>query len=124
MHISVLKKPILHLFAEKRCSIFVDLTLGAGGHSDAICQAHPELTLLVGFDQDKKTLAQAETTLQPHSLKKLFIHSNFGHLLEKMGELGINEVDGILLDLGVSSMEFDQGERGFSFQHDGPSTCG
>jgi 16S rRNA (cytosine1402-N4)-methyltransferase len=120
MHISVLKEPILQLFAHKKCAIFVDLTLGAAGHSLAFCHMHPELSLLVGFDQDKDALALAEQNLQAVPVKKLLIHSNFNHLQEKLHEAGIREVDGILIDLGVSSMQFDQGARGFSFQNDGP----
>jgi 16S rRNA (cytosine1402-N4)-methyltransferase len=118
MHISVLQEPFLELFRNKTVSTFVDGTLGAAGHSLVLAKEHPELQLLVGFDQDSSALEIAEEKLG--TLPKLLIHSNFSHLLEQLHAHSITQVDGIILDLGVSSMQLDQAARGFSLQQDGP----
>jgi len=95
---------------------FVDGTLGAGGHSKALLDAHPEIELLIGFDQDAAALAIAQKTLETYAPKVQFVHQNFAEMKSVLP----HPVDGILLDLGVSSMQLDQGERGFSFMRDGP----
>lgn len=120
MHISVLQEPFLQFFREKQLKVFVDATLGAAGHSLALCSEHPELELLVGFDQDSYALQIAEDMLKALTVKRLLIHSNFCHLKEKLTEAGITQVDGFIFDLGVSSMQLDIADRGFSFQQDGP----
>lgn len=117
MHISVLQQPILELFRDKSLNSFIDATLGAAGHSLAMLQQHPELTQIIGFDRDPSALAIAKSLLPASSI---FIHSNYRHLKAKLAEHSITQVDGILFDIGVSSMQLDQAERGFSFQHDGP----
>lgn len=116
-HQSVMLEEVLQIFADLKIKTFVDGTLGAGGHSAAILAAHPECERLIGLDQDESALAIAKTRL---SEKATFVHSNFAQLPEVLAELGIDKVDGILLDLGVSSMQLDQAERGFSFMRDGP----
>ncbi|MCE5295320.1 MAG: 16S rRNA (cytosine(1402)-N(4))-methyltransferase RsmH [Chlamydiales bacterium] len=117
MHISVLQEPILELFSQVKLKLFIDATLGAAGHSLAILQHHPELTTLIGFDRDTSALAIAKSLLPDTSI---FIHSNYRHMKEKLLEHNITQVDGILFDIGVSSMQLDQKDRGFSFQQDGP----
>lgn len=118
MHIPVLQEPFLALFHDKKLSFFVDATLGAAGHSLALVKEHPELQLLIGFDQDKSALEIADKNLQgiPH----LLIHSNFRNLALMLQEHKILQIDGIILDIGVSSMQLDRPERGFSLMHDGP----
>lgn len=117
MHISVLQQPILELFQEKTLNSFIDATLGAAGHSLAMLKEHPELTHLIGFDRDTSALEIARSLLPATSI---LIHSNYRHLASKLAEHNINQVDGILFDIGVSSMQLDQAQRGFSFQQDGP----
>ena len=118
MHIPVLQEQFLELFRGKTLSIFVDATLGFAGHSLALIKEHPELQLLVGFDQDKAALLEAEKKLS--NVNKLLIHSNFCHMAEKLSQEQIPHVDGIILDIGVSSMQLDQASRGFSMMQDGP----
>lgn len=115
MHHSVLLQEVLDSFKNRPLSLFVDGTLGAGGHSEAILQAHPEITQFIGFDQDPQALGISQERLSPFKDKLTLIHSNFSKLSEF-----VKEADGILVDLGVSSMQFDQGEKGFSFMRDGP----
>lgn len=114
MHISVLQDPILELFKGKKLNSFIDATLGAAGHSLAMLHAHPELTCLIGFDRDPSALEIAKSLLPAGSI---LIHSNYRHL-KKMAPQ--QQVDGILFDIGVSSMQLDQAQRGFSFMQEGP----
>lgn len=119
-HISVLKNEILHYFSGMSIKSFVDGTLGAGGHAEAILQAHPELTLFIGIDQDPTALHIAQERLTPWKEKLKLIQGNFGALEDLLKNQGVGKVDGILLDLGVSSMQFDRAEKGFSFMNEGP----
>lgn len=116
-HASVLLQECLSAFSGKLLHVFVDGTLGAGGHSEAILAAHPEIVHFIGIDQDLEALAIAKKRLGE---KGTFIHGNFADLLKHLKDLHIEQVDGILVDLGVSSMQLDQKERGFSFMQEGP----
>lgn len=119
-HYSVLWKEILQFFDGCNLSTFVDGTLGAGGHSSIFLNSHPEIKQLVGFDQDPTALAIAEERLQPWKDKTVLIRSNFADMKAQLAQRGIHQVDGILLDLGVSSMQLDRPEKGFSFSKEGP----
>ncbi|MBA3816447.1 MAG: 16S rRNA (cytosine(1402)-N(4))-methyltransferase RsmH [Parachlamydiaceae bacterium] len=119
-HASVLLQEVLHYFEDCSIRYFVDGTLGAGGHSEAILKAHPEIELLIGVDQDPVARAIAEERLAPWGSKVRIVTGNFVDLAKHLSALGIQYVDGILLDIGVSSMQFDMPEKGFSFMRDGP----
>lgn len=119
-HISVLMSQVLHLFEGKQLRVFVDGTLGAGGHAKALLETHPELEMFIGFDQDPDALRIARDQLEQWSKKIQFIPRNFVDMPQVLRSLNISQVDGILLDLGVSSMQLDQPERGFSFMREGP----
>ncbi len=119
-HTPVLLNEVLKLLEMRRLTTFVDGTLGAGGHAEAILKSHPEIQQFVGFDQDENALEIAKRTLLPFQEKCQFIHSNFGDMQLKLNEENIEGVDGILMDIGASSMQLDQAERGFSFQRTGP----
>ncbi len=116
-HTPVLLNEILEGLSDLDMKEFIDGTLGAGGHAKALLEAHPEICHLYGLDKDKEALELAAQNLQPFGDKIRLIHSGF----ENMGDLFVkNSMDGILLDLGVSSMQLDQASRGFSFQGEGP----
>ncbi len=115
-HKSVLLDEVLQAFEDRSIEYFVDGTLGAGGHSEAILRHHPEIKELIGIDQDPSALEIARTRLQPFESKLRLIHGNFSEL-EKYQ---LPPIDGFLVDLGVSSMQLDQPDRGFSFMHEGP----
>lgn len=119
-HRSVLLNEILNFFEHQSLRFFVDCTLGAGGHAEAILNQHPEIEKFIGFDQDPSALAIAEQRLSPWKSKIVLKQGNFTQLSSFLDELKIPEVNGILLDLGVSSMQLDLPEKGFSFMHDGP----
>jgi 16S rRNA (cytosine1402-N4)-methyltransferase len=97
----------------------VDGTVGLGGHAAALLEAEATSTLL-GVDRDPDALAAAAERLRPFGNRVVLRHGSFAHLDEHMAAVGWTRVDGILLDLGVSSPQLDRGERGFSLRHDGP----
>lgn len=119
-HISVLGEEFLSFFQDRPLKTFVDCTLGAGGHSALILEKHPEIERLIGLDQDLNALQIAKMRLLPWKDKIEIVQSNFEHLEEVLQKLRIFSVDGIFLDIGVSSMQLDINERGFSFLREGP----
>ncbi|WEG11669.1 16S rRNA (cytosine(1402)-N(4))-methyltransferase RsmH [Pullulanibacillus sp. KACC 23026] len=118
-HITVLKDEAIEGLNIKPDGIYVDCTLGGGGHSEAILR---RLTTghLYAFDQDETAVKAGGERLQKVSSQWTIIPRNFKYIKEALHDQGVNEVDGVLYDLGVSSPQFDIGERGFSYQHDGP----
>jgi 16S rRNA (cytosine1402-N4)-methyltransferase len=118
-HTPVLLEEVLQWLHIKPDGIYVDATLGAGGHSAAIAQ---RLTSgrLISLDQDERALELARENLMPWKDRLTLVKSPFSRIAEVAQELGIPKVDGVLADLGVSSMQLDQPARGFSFREAGP----
>lgn len=114
MHTSVLLKESIEYLNLKEDAIVVDCTLGYGGHSSEILKRIPK-GHLYAFDQDEEAINSARERLSQIASNFTIIKSNFVHLKEKLQELGVTKVDGILFDLGVSSPQLDEEERGFSF---------
>jgi 16S rRNA (cytosine1402-N4)-methyltransferase len=104
--------------AVKPDGTYVDCTLGGGGHAEQIAANLKPDGLLVGFDQDRDALKAAKERLTPYHDRILFIHSNFTDLKNQLIKNNIQQVDGILFDLGVSSPQLDRKARGFSYQDD------
>lgn len=100
--------------------VYVDGTIGGGGHALGILQASSPDGILLGFDRDAEALAAASRRLSPFEGRVRLFHANFTHLSEILAEESIEAVDGMVLDLGVSSHQLDTPERGFSFQQDAP----
>ncbi|MBJ7449398.1 MAG: 16S rRNA (cytosine(1402)-N(4))-methyltransferase RsmH [Parachlamydiales bacterium] len=119
-HQPVLLQEVLEAFSDMDLPVFIDGTVGAGGHSLAMLEAHPEINKFLGFDQDPSSLLIAQERLTLFQDKTLLIHNNFSAIPAVMDEHSIQRIDGMLLDLGVSSMQLDQKERGFSFSKEGP----
>lgn len=117
-HDSVLKTELVNSIKVKPTGVYVDCTLGGAGHAKEIANQLNEDGMLIGFDQDKIALKAAQKNLEGTPGKKLLIHANFNQLKEKLIENDINHVDGIIFDLGVSSPQLDDGERGFSYRYD------
>ena len=117
-HYSVLLKEAIENLNIKEDGIYVDATLGLGGHSSKILE---KLTTghLYAFDEDKMALEYADNRLSKINNKYTLIKSNFVNLKAKLAELGITKIDGIVFDLGVSSPQIDTASRGFSFSKDG-----
>ncbi|MBV8151037.1 MAG: 16S rRNA (cytosine(1402)-N(4))-methyltransferase RsmH [Candidatus Eremiobacteraeota bacterium] len=116
MHVSVLLDEALTALAVRPGGVYVDATFGAGGHARAILARLGPRGRLVGLDLDPSVVTQTEI-VDP---RLVLVRANFRDLCEALGELEIATLDGILFDLGVSSMQLDSGERGFSFQSDAP----
>ena len=119
-HTTVLLKETVDGLNIRPDGIYVDCTLGGAGHSEYLVQQLNEEGRLICFDQDVSALENAKVKLADHLNKITFVHANFRDLKEKLMELGIQKVDGILYDLGVSSPQLDTPERGFSYHHDAP----
>lgn len=117
-HYSVLKDEAIRGLNIKPDGTYVDCTLGAGGHSEEIAKQLNDNGLLIAFDQDEEALIAAKKRLENYQKRMLFIESNFRNLEEKLKQNNIQNVDGVLFDLGVSSPQLDHGERGFSYQQD------
>lgn len=121
-HYTVLKKETVEGLAIKPDGIYVDCTLGGAGHSEYLLSQLGPDGHLYAFDQDQKALDFAKQRLQSFVDKGqvTFIKSNFRELKSKLAELDVMKVDGILYDLGVSSPQLDEAERGFSYHQDAP----
>jgi 16S rRNA (cytosine1402-N4)-methyltransferase len=119
-HVTVLKQESVDGLAIKPNGIYVDCTLGGAGHSSLIAAQLTEDGHLYAFDQDDKALAHAKDQLRPYEGKVTLIRSNFRHLKRELAKFGVTKVDGILFDLGVSSPQLDEAERGFSYHQDAP----
>ena len=118
-HTPVLVEEVLQWLEVKPSGIYVDATLGAGGHSAEIAKRLAS-GRLISLDQDERALALARENLKPWKDRVTLVKSAFSRIAEVAQELGIPKVDGVLADLGVSSMQLDQSARGFSFREAGP----
>lgn len=119
-HISVLlHETVEALLGERNTGIYIDGTFGRGGHSRLLLSKLDENSRVYAFDKDPQALAVA-AELEQEDSRFTIIHDSFANLTEAMRAHGIEQVDGIMADLGVSSPQIDQAERGFSFMHDGP----
>ncbi|WP_378146131.1 16S rRNA (cytosine(1402)-N(4))-methyltransferase RsmH [Cnuibacter sp. UC19_7] len=122
IHTPVLLERTLELLApalQHEGAVVVDATLGLGGHSEALLEAHPTVHL-VGLDRDTAALDLAGRRLERFSARTDLVHAVYDELPEVLDELGIGAVDGILFDLGVSSMQLDEADRGFAYSKDAP----
>ncbi|MEZ5308720.1 MAG: 16S rRNA (cytosine(1402)-N(4))-methyltransferase RsmH [Pyrinomonadaceae bacterium] len=114
-HVSVLLKESIEFLEPEKGGLFVDATLGMGGHTEAILESSNDARV-IGFDQDPAAIHYAAKRLQRFGERVTLINENFSELKVALGRLGINEVTGVLADLGVSSLQLDDAERGFSFR--------
>lgn len=118
-HVSVLLPECIDSLSIRPEGIYVDGTLGMGGHSEEIAR---RLTTgkLIGIDRDETAIRRAGERLRPYGDRVQLVHGNFRDTAEILDDLGIDAVDGMLFDLGVSSPQLDESERGFSYMHDAP----
>ena len=119
MHYSVLKQELIENLNIKEDGIYVDATVGYAGDSKEILKRIPK-GFLYGFDQDPKAVMYSEEELSKIGSNFKIFNVNFNQMIEKLNEYNIDSVDGIIFDLGFSSPQIDDQERGFSFMHDGP----
>lgn len=125
-HVSVLLNECIENLKINPDGVYVDGTLGGGGHSKEICKRLSYNGTLIGIDRDKDALEAAEEILKDYSCHKIFVHSNYSQIKDRLKELkrkGLikeSKVNGILLDLGVSSFQLDNSQRGFSYMQEAP----
>ncbi len=117
-HISVLLEESVNLLEVKPDGIYVDGTLGGGGHSAFICSKLSDNGSLIGIDRDMTAIDAAGKRLSQFGNKVTIVHNNFANIKQVLSELDIKEIDGAILDLGVSSPQLDTAERGFSYNMD------
>jgi 16S rRNA (cytosine1402-N4)-methyltransferase len=120
MHIPVLLQEILDTFSEKKLTLFFDGTLGGAGHAEALLKAHPECQRYLATDQDSDAIQEAKKKLDPWKEKVKIFMANFSEIDHVMRKEKIKQLDGAMLDLGVSSFQLDRPEKGFSFNKEGP----
>lgn len=121
-HTTVLLNETVDQLEIKPTGVYVDCTLGGAGHSEYLLSQLDESGHLYAFDQDQTAIDHARETLKEYNDKGMvtFIKANFRELKDKLAELDVTEVDGVLYDLGVSSPQLDEAERGFSYHQDAP----
>ncbi len=119
IHRPVLREEVVRLLDPQPDKIYVDGTVGLGGHTVALFEAAPDITV-VGIDCDDQALNISKERLSHFGERVHLIHGNYRNIAEHLTHLGIKKVAGFLLDLGLSSLQLDTASRGFSFQTDGP----
>ena len=119
-HVPVLYEECLEGLAIKPDGIYVDGTLGGAGHAFGIGSRLSEKGILIGIDRDKEAIKAAEKRLESLSCTKFLVQSTYDQIEDVLAQLQIDGIDGALLDIGVSSYQLDNGERGFSYMHDAP----
>jgi 16S rRNA (cytosine1402-N4)-methyltransferase len=119
-HVPVLRQEIIESLRCRSGSTYLDCTAGYGGHTEAILQASGPNGRVVAVDRDPEAIAALEQRLRAYTNRVHLIHGNFRQLRAHLRAVGLEEVDGVIFDLGVSSTQLDRPERGFSFTSDGP----
>jgi len=120
VHCSVLPAEILHYLAPRPGGLYVDGTLGLGGHTEAILQHSAPDGRVIAFEWDEAAIFRSRARLQSFGDRLTIVRRNFAEIADGLAELGVEQVDGILIDIGLSSLQLDMGGRGFSFQRDEP----
>ena len=120
LHIPVLLNEVIEGLDIKKDGIYLDLTLGRAGHSSEILKRLSSKGLLIGVDQDQQAINESKVRLDKIGTNYKLVKSNFSSIDLILDELGIKGVDGVLMDLGVSSPQFDDSNRGFSYRYDAP----
>ena len=119
-HTPVLLEEALHFLDPRKGGAFIDATVGAGGHAAAIQERTAPSGRLLAMDQDSGALELARQRLEAYTSRTVFVRANFGDMAEVARQEGFLGVDGVIADLGVSSMMLDDADRGFSFRLEGP----
>ena len=119
-HTPVLLEEALHFLDPRKGGTFIDATVGAGGHAATIQERTAPSGRLLAMDQDSEALELARRRLEAYASRTVFVRANFGDIAEVARQEGFLGVDGVIADLGVSSMMLDDADRGFSFRLDGP----
>jgi len=119
-HLPVMTREVIRYLDCRPGGVYLDGTLGGGGHGEAILKASKPDGVLIGVDRDEAAIEQAKRVLRDYKDRVMFIRADFGGIKEVLMGAGFSEIDGMLLDLGVSSHQLDEAGRGFSFRLDAP----
>ncbi len=119
-HTSVLFSETIKNLNIKPEGIYVDGTLGGGGHASGICEKLNQEGIFIGIDRDGDAILAAGERLKDYPCKKIYVRNNYSNIKDVLSEQGINHIRGAVLDLGVSSFQLDNYERGFSYMQDAP----
>jgi 16S rRNA (cytosine1402-N4)-methyltransferase len=119
-HLPVMVDRVVELLRPRPDGVYLDATLGLGGHSERILEASAPTGRVIGLDRDPEALALARERLARAGERLVTLGASFADLAEVAADLGVERVDGVLYDLGVSSLQFDEPERGFSYRVDAP----
>ena len=119
-HLSVLLKETVENLPKRKNGIFVDGTMGGGGHTAHLCAHVGPTARIIGIDQDENAILAAQKRLAPYTSQCTFVRDNFKNITAILSRLEVEAIDGAILDLGVSSHQLDEGARGFSYQTDAP----
>ncbi len=114
-HIPILRDEIISFLNINPRGTYVDCTVGGAGHSEKICEKLNGFGTIICFDKDEEALEVSKKRLEKFACKKIFVHSDFHHYKNQLSLLNVEKVDGVLIDLGVSSYQLDNPERGFSY---------
>ncbi len=117
-HVPVLLEEVVEGLNIKPDGTYLDLTIGRAGHALKIVERLSSKGRLIGLDQDKEAIQKSDERLKKVTSNYLLIHSNFREIKKVLKDIGVNKVDGVIMDLGVSSPQFDNTERGFSYRSD------
>jgi len=120
IHQSVLPVEVLAYLNPRSGGIYMDGTLGLGGHSLAILEKSSPDGRVIGFEWDENAIRLSRVRLEPFGERLTIVRRNFAEIAEGLQEVGVEKLDGLLIDIGLSSLQLDMGERGFSFQRDEP----
>ena len=119
-HVPVLCDEVIDLLQPRDGGLYVDGTLGLGGHTQAILERSAPTGRVIGFEWDAEALARAQERLAPYQDRLRTVQASYADLLAELAALNVERIDGLLVDLGVSSLQLDRAERGFSFRTDAP----
>ena len=119
-HVPVLRDEVLDWLQPRDGGLYVDGTLGLGGHTQAVLERSAPSGRVIGFEWDAEALARAQERLVPYRERLRIVHASYADLAGALEKLNVGPVDGLLVDLGVSSLQLDRAERGFSFRTDAP----
>ncbi|MBQ4066037.1 MAG: 16S rRNA (cytosine(1402)-N(4))-methyltransferase RsmH [Clostridia bacterium] len=119
-HITVLLDEAVDALLPERGGIFVDCTAGGGGHSEAILKRLPQGSRLISLDRDERAVLRCRERLEKYGTASTVVKTNYSDIVSVLDGLGIDKINGVLWDLGVSSVQLDERERGFSYSQDAP----
>ena len=119
-HVPVLRDEVLDWLQPRDGGLYVDGTLGLGGHTQAVLERSATSGRVIGFEWDAEALARAQERLVPYRERLRIVHASYADLAGALEKLNVGPVDGLLVDLGVSSLQLDDRDRGFSFRADAP----